>query len=147
MLEADLLEKLKKVERLHSGATTPGEKDAAASAVARITSRLKELGRTEPAIEYNFRMPDMWSKRLMMALMRRYSIRPYRYSRQRRTTVMARVPRSFVNETLWPEYLELSQVLKNYFTEMTDRVIAQSIHGDATEEEVVPGDFLEQHPS
>lgn len=143
MLEADLLEKLRKVERLHAGATTPGEKDAAASALERITNRLKELGRTEPSIEYNFRMPDMWSKRLMMALMRRYSIRPYRYNRQRRTTIMARVPRSFVNETLWPEYLELSLVLKNYFTEMTDRVIAQSIHGDATEEDVVTGEFLE----
>ncbi len=145
VLEADLLDKLRKIERLHAGATTPGEKDAAASALARIQARLAEITRTEPAVEFNFRMRDLWSKRLLIALLRRYSIRPYRYSRQRRTTVMARVPRSFVNETLWPEYLELSQVLKTYFSDMTDRVIAQSIHGDATEEEVVPGDYLEQH--
>lgn len=143
MNERDLLDKLQKIERLFAGATTPGEKEAAADAIARIQKRLREVERVEPAIEYRFSLTDAWSKKLFIALLQRYGIRPYRYSRQRRNTVMARVPRRFVNETLWPEFLELSAVLKGYLDEMTDRIIATGIHRGDTEVEVVPGDFLE----
>ena len=143
MLEADLLDKLRKIERLYAGSTTPGEKDAAADAIARIKKRLAETAKTEQPIEYKFTLSDAWSKKLFIALLRRYAINPYRYSRQRRNTVMARVPRSFVDETLWPEFIELSKVLKTYLDEMTDRVIAGGVHGDVAEEEVVSGEFLE----
>jgi hypothetical protein len=57
---------------------------------------------------------------------------------------MVRVPRSFVNETLWPEFLELSEVLKTYLEEVTNRVIAQAIHEDAGEEEIIAGEYLGQ---
>jgi len=40
MLDQDLLDKLQKIERLYAGATTQGEKAAAADAIARITKRL-----------------------------------------------------------------------------------------------------------
>lgn len=143
MLEADLLDKLRKIERLYAGATTPGEKDAAADAIARIKRRLAEIAKTDKPIEYRFRLTDDWSKKLFIALLRRYEINPYRYARQRRNTVMARVPRSFVDETLWPEFMELSKVLKTYLDEMTERVIAEGVHGDATEEDIVSGDYLE----
>ena len=143
MLEPELLDKLKKIERLYAGATTPGEKDAAADAIARIKRRLAEIAKTEQAVEYKFSLTDAWSKKLFIALLRRYSINPYRYSRQRRHTVMARVPRSFVNETLWPEFIELSKVLKSYLDEMTDRVISEGVHADQAEEDVVSGEFLE----
>lgn len=143
MLEADLLDKLRKIERLYAGATTPGEKDAAADAITRIKKRLAEIARTDKPVEYRFRLADDWSKKLFIALLRRYSINPYRYARQRRNTVMARVPRSFVDETLWPEFLELSKVLKSYLDEITERVIAGGVHGDVAEEEVVSGEFLE----
>lgn len=33
----------------------------------------------------------------------------------------------FVDETLWPEFLELSNVLQEHLTQITDRVIAESI--------------------
>lgn len=143
MLDKDLLEKLRKIERLYAGATTPGEKGAAADAMARITKRLQETTRTEHAIEYKFTLSDGWSKKLFIALLRRYSLKPYRYARQRRTTVMVRVPRSFVDETLWPEFMELSAVLKNYLDEMTEQVIRQGIHEDGADEDVVAGDYLE----
>ncbi|HEY9607478.1 MAG TPA: hypothetical protein V6C85_38190 [Allocoleopsis sp.] len=38
--------------------------------------------------------------KLFLALLRRYGVEPYCYSRQKHTTVMARVPVSFANETL-----------------------------------------------
>jgi hypothetical protein len=98
----------------------------------------------EKPIEYRFTLTDGWSKKLFLALLRRYELRPYRYARQRRNTVMVRVPRSFVNETLWPEFLELSEVLKTYLEEVTNRVIAQAIHEDAGEEEIIAGEYLGQ---
>jgi hypothetical protein len=67
--------------------------------------------------------------------MRRYGIQPYRYSRQRRTTVMARLSSSFVNETLWPEFLELQETLAGYFDALTDRVIEQALDVKAGEAE------------
>ena len=40
---------------------------------------------------------------------------------------MARVPVSFVNETLWPEFQELNKTLGSYLDEETDRVITKQI--------------------
>jgi hypothetical protein len=141
MDENDLIEKLRKIERLHAGAATTGERDAAADAMARIKNRLLAYERTEKAIEHRFKLNDDWSKKLFIALLRRYGLKPYRYARQRRTTVLVRVPRSFVNETLWPQYLELSNTLQGYLEDITDRLIAKGVHGDASEEEVIAGDL------
>lgn len=143
MLEQELLDKLKKIERLHAGATTLGEMDAAADAILRIKKRLAEITKVEAIIEFKFTFNDSWTKKLFVALLRRYAIRPYRYSRQRRTTVMARLPKSFVDGTLWPEYLELDKILRTYLEDVTNRVISEAIHANAGEEEVITGDFLE----
>lgn len=143
MKESDLLEKLRKIERLYAGAATTGEKEAAAEAMNRIRNRLGEVAKVDKPIEFKFTLMDGWAKKLFLALLRRYELKPYRYSRQRRNTVMVRVPRSFVNETLWPEFLELSTVLKTYLEDVTNRVIADVIHEDTGDEEVVLGEYLE----
>ena len=70
-----------------------------------------------------------------MALLRRYGITPYRYRGQRRTTVMARVSRACVDETLWPELQELQSTLAAYFDALTDRVIEQALEVKAGEAE------------
>jgi hypothetical protein len=142
MREQDLLDKLSKIERLYAGAATLGEKEAAADAILRIKRRLGETAKIERPIEYKFTLADGWSKKLFTALLRRYELRPYRYARQRRTTVMVRVPRSFVDETLWPEFLELSKVLQTYLDEVTERVISGAIHANEGEEEVIAGEYL-----
>lgn len=144
MHERELLEKLQKIERLYAGAATPGEKAAAADAIARIRARLKKTERAERAIEYKFTLADGWSKKLFVALLRRYELKPYRYARQRRNTVMVRVPKTFVDETLWPEFLELSDVLQKYLEDVTRRVIAQAIHADDGDEEIIAGEYLEK---
>lgn len=94
-IEADLREKLRKIEALFSGAGTAGERLAAEAALQRVRVRLVELERRDPAIEMQFSMADQWSRRLFLALCRRYGLTPYRYRRQRLTTVMVRVPRGF----------------------------------------------------
>jgi hypothetical protein len=142
MKESDLLEKLRKIERLYAGAATTGEKEAAAEAMNRIRNRLGEVAKVDKPIEFKFTLMDGWAKKLFLALLRRYELKPYRYSRQRRNTVMVRVPRSFVNETLWPEFLELSTVLKTYLEDVTNRVIADVIHEDTGDEEEVAGEYL-----
>lgn len=143
MNEAELLEKLRKIERLYAGAATHGEKEAAADAMRRIQQRLKKTEKAERPIEYKFTLLDSWSKKLFIALLRRYDLRPYRYARQRRNTVMVRVPKSFVDDTLWPEFLELSEVLQQYLEDITRRVISEGIHADASEEEIIAGEYLE----
>ncbi len=135
--ETELIEKLKRIEALFAGATTDGERDAAANALQRIQERLKKEQETNPPVEYKFTMADMWSRKLFVALLRRYGIKPYRYYRQRYTTVMAKVSGKFVDEVLWPEFSELNETLQAYLKDITNRVISQSIHSDSSEAEVV----------
>jgi hypothetical protein len=137
MNETRLIEKLKKIEALFAGATTPGEKVAAGKAKDRILERLKALEKVDPPIEYRFSMGDMWSRKVFVSLLRRYGVQPYRYRRQRHTTVMARVSKRFVDETLWPEFLGISDILANYLSDVTDRVIHQVLHKDSSEAEVI----------
>ncbi|MDZ4402084.1 hypothetical protein [Prosthecobacter sp.] len=137
MREQDLFDKLRKIERLYAGATTHGEKEAAAEAIARIKRRIGETAKIDRPVEYKFTLVDGWSRKLFLALLRRYALKPYRRARQRRNTVMVKVPRSFVEETLWPEFLELSEVLQSYLDEVTERVISQGIYADEGDEEVV----------
>ena len=61
-----------------------GEKVAASNARSRILERLKEVQKLDPPVEYKFTMRDVWSKKLFLALLRRYGIKPYRYYRQSR---------------------------------------------------------------
>lgn len=131
--EQQLVEKLRRIEALHARPGSEGEREAAERARERIQARLKQLEAEEPPIEVRFTLSDQWSRHLFVALLRRYGIRPYRYRGQRRTTVMARLNRSFVNDTLWPEFLELQSTLVAYFDALTDRVIEQALEVKAGE--------------
>jgi hypothetical protein len=137
MDELKLIERLRLIEALFAGASTEGERVAAERARERILERLASMVREEPPIEYKFTLGDHYSRRLLLALCRRYGLTPYRYSGQRHTTVMVRVSKRFVDETLWPEFQELSQTLRNYLSEVTDRVVAQVLHEDHSEATVI----------
>jgi len=91
----------------------------------RIKARLREFEKIDPPIEYKFSLPDIWSHQVMMALLQRYGAKPYRYSGQRRTTIMAKISRRFVHETLMPEFDQLHSTLMAYLHEVTERVIHQ----------------------
>jgi hypothetical protein len=128
-----LFETLRKIEALYSGAATPGERDAAASARERIRARLASLAQEERSEEFRFSLDNPWSRKIFVALLRRYGIEPYRYSRQRRTTVMARVPRSFVDQTLMPEFQAMNRALIDHLERITDDIISQEISTDTSE--------------
>jgi len=137
MDEATLIEKLLKIEALFAGATTSGERVSADMARERILRRLKESLPKDPPIEYKFTFRDMWSKKVFNALLRRYDLKPYRYHGQRYTTVMVDVPKSFVDETLWPEFQKINKELSAYLGEVTHRVVKQVLHEDDSDAEIV----------
>jgi len=86
--EQSLREKLRKIEALFAGAGTEGEKVA--------TGKEKE-------IEVKFSISDVWSRQLFVALCRRYGLRPFRYRRMHRQSIIIRAPKIFVEQVLWPE--------------------------------------------
>lgn len=131
--EAQLRERLRKIQALFEGATTTGERNAAAAAIERIRKALGAAAQTERPVEFQFSMPDPWQRRLFTALCRRYGLAPFRYKRQRYSTVVVMAPGSFVRQTLWPEYQELREALNSYLNEATERIIREEVYGDADE--------------
>jgi len=133
--EQSLIEKLRQMEARFATAAGPGENATTADVVTRILNRFGESDKAEPPREYRFSMPDRYSRSLFNALLRRYKIQPYRYRGQRQTTVMARVTKRFVDDVLWPEYLEMNRTLQLFLDEVTRRVIERAVHADASESE------------
>jgi len=133
--EEQLRTRLRKIEALFAGATTPGERLAAEAALTRIKARLAEAQRTAANVELRFSITDPWSRQLFVALARRYGLRPYRYPRQRRTTVMLQAPESFLREVLWPEFEALDEALVGYLAEVTARIIRDEVHGETGDAE------------
>ena len=133
---AELQEKLRKIEALFAGAGTAGEKAAAGAAAERIRAKLGEAGTREAATEIRYRIADPWSQKLFIALCRRYGLRPFRYARMKRQTVVVKGPRSFLDRVLWPEFLQLDAALSTFLAEVTDKVIREEVYrdtGDADE--------------
>jgi hypothetical protein len=64
--ETTLIERLRRIEALHAGATSVGECPAAAEGRKRIQRRLEKLVRSDPAIEFRFTLADGWSRRLLV---------------------------------------------------------------------------------
>jgi hypothetical protein len=137
--EPDLAEKLRKLEALFARPGSEGERTAAANALERLRERLRQLEHSQPPKVYRFSLPDDWSRALFVALARRYGMEPYRRPGQRFTTVMLRASGEFVDETLWPEFVELQKVLHRHLREVTQRLIAEAIHHDVTDIGERPG--------
>jgi hypothetical protein len=137
MREADLIDKLRKVEALFAGAKTPGEKAAAGQAAEKIRARLRHAESREAPVEIRFSIPDPWARQLFCALCRRYGLRPYRYSRMQRQSILVRAPQSFVDGVLWPEFQQLESILQSYLAEVTKRVIREAIHRESSDAETV----------
>ena len=144
-VEGTLIEKLRKLEALHAGTRVDGEREAARLAAERIRARLEELRGRETDVELVYRLQDSWSRKLFVALCRRYGLTPYRERGQRQTTVMVRAPRTFHDRTLWPEFLALSKELETSLDELTDRVIREAINDDVSEAPEAPKALAESN--
>lgn len=127
----ELIEKIRKVEALFSGTDSPGEKQAASSALERLHAQLGAV--PEKTVDWKFSLPDPWKRQLFVALCRRNSLTPFRQYRQRSSTVMVRCSQSMVDQILWPQFLELSKLLHDYLDEATRDIISRGVHGDLSE--------------
>ncbi len=78
-------------------------------------------------------LPDPWSRRLFIALCRRYGIKPYRFARMKRQTVIVKAPRSFQETVLWSEFKEANAALSAFLSDITDKVFRDTIFRDASD--------------
>lgn len=126
--EQRLRNKLRKIEALYASAATAGERAAAGAAAERLRKQFETASQSEPSEEFKFSIPDLWSRQLFIALCRRYGLRPFRYRRMHRQSVLIRAPASFVNGILWPEFEELSSALTQHLSEITETIIREEVH-------------------
>ncbi len=75
-------------------------------------------------------MPDAWSVRLLVAVCRKHGLRPFRYARQRRTTVMVRARERYFDRVVWAEFSRLQTELELYFEDVADHLITRAIGSD-----------------
>lgn len=123
MTEAELKRKLAAIEALLHGATTDGERAAA----QHVLEALKGKAPKEQPEELQFSIHDFWSRKLLIAMLRKAGLEPYRLRGQRRTTVMVRGRRSFVVDVVFKQFLEADRTLSDYLAEVTDRVIRETL--------------------
>jgi hypothetical protein len=88
-------------------------------------ARLAELRAREPCEECQIAMPDAWVGALLIALLHDWGLDPYRYARQRSTTLIVSVPPTFANEILMPELQKLTDVACARFGNVTRDLIAE----------------------
>ena len=130
--DEELRTKLARVEALFRRAGSPGERAAAGAAMDRLQGRLGASGAkpAEPEVELQFSLPDAWSVSLFVAVCRKHGVRPYRYRRQRRTSVVVRARERDFNRVVWPEYSRLQNELESYFEDVTDHLIGRAMGSD-----------------
>ncbi len=115
-----LLDKIKKIEALIEGATSEGEKRAAELAKKRVNQKMEDQPNM---VEYRLYTPDYWHKKLLLAICRKYGLKPFRYHRQKYTTVMVKIEEDFLNNVVWKEYLEYSDHLEKLIEDITSDLI------------------------
>lgn len=134
--EKDIQDKLAKLETLFARGATAGERAAAGAARDRLQARidLERDGNGDADTELRYSLPDVWSVRIFVALCRKHDIQPYRYPRQRRTTVMVRVHQSTFESTVGEEFRALHRELTAYFGDMVEHLIADVMKSDGDDE-------------
>jgi hypothetical protein len=140
--ELCLIEKLQKIEALYLRSTTVGEKAAAAQAMNNIQNKLEYYRQEEPPVEWTYRVNNYFEKRLLQALLKKYGLESYRYSGQRYTTLNVMITRRMSKEVIWPQYLEMCEVLRKYLDEVTNDVIKKAMGQEESEDEIREVKFL-----
>ena len=142
--EQQLRAKLRTITAVFEGnAIIAGERQAAATTIERIRQAGNDAVHTQSLPETKFSMADQWQRRLFCGLCRRYGLQPYRYKGQSYFTVMVQTSQSFVDDTLWPEYLSLQAALHSYLNEAAERIIREEVSQDAGEAKERGGITLE----
>ena len=125
----NIREKLEKLEALFARGATEGERAAAQAALDRLRKQ-RGTRAIEDAVEFQYSLPDTWAVKIFVALCRKHGVKPYRYTRQRRTTVMVKVQKSWFEQTVMAEFATLHGELVAYFQDTVDHLIADAMKSD-----------------
>ena len=136
----ELYEKLRKVEALVAEGATAGERNAATNVREALRDRIAAVA-DEPPSEWRFAIHDPWKRRLFYAICRKHGVEPYRYTRQKRQSVMVRAPRRVVQQTLIPEFDQMSAVLFDYLDSVTPGVVEEVLGQSDQDASVVAGEL------
>lgn len=133
----DIRAKLEKLEALFARGATEGERAAAGAARDRLAAQLHEAAK-ENEVELQYSLPDAWAVRIFIALCRKHGVQPYRYARQRRTTVMVKVRQTEFERTVMAEFKVLHAELVAYFKATVDHLIADAMKSDGEDDHLEP---------
>lgn len=131
----DIRAKLEKLEALFAQGATQGERAAAGAALDRLAARLDD-GPGEEEVELQYSLPDLWAVRVFVALCRKHGVRPYRYPRQRRTTIVVRARQAEFERTVLAEFHKLHSELAAYFHDTVDHLIADAMKSDGDDRNI-----------
>lgn len=131
MNELVLSNKIKEIEKNILGAS--GSNDEILQIAKK---RIYEYEKIDKAKEYQFSVGDKYSKKLFVAIARRYGLRPYRLKRQKHTTVMLKVSKRFVDDILWPEFMILCSELDFYLEHVANEIIRLSVFENFEEDNI-----------
>lgn len=134
--ELGLIDKLQKIEALYLGATTAGERAAAAQVMANVQNKLESYRQEEKTTEWTLTVENQFEKRLLKAILAKHGLSVYRYPRQRYTTLKVMATKATINTIIWPQYLEMCKVLESYLDEVTSDVIKKSMGQENSEDEI-----------
>ena len=104
--------------------------DKARRRAAETITRIKSGEERVEKAAVRLSLPDVWSVRLFVAVCRKHGVRPFRYRRQRRATVMARIGQGLLVRVLWPDFERLHDELESYFEDVTDHLIEEALGSD-----------------
>lgn len=137
-----LIERIKRIEAIYEQSHFSGEKEAAAAMLKKMKEKVDE-DRNSQISEFKFTFSNHWSRKLFCSLLRRYDIKPYRYSGQRYTTVMAKTSQRIIEKIIWPEFQEIDSELWKYFDNIADSIISKSVYKESKDAEVIDKKLIE----
>lgn len=131
--EAELEKQLRGIEARFAKARTSKEWQAAGAARQRLMQRMARADVDHP-VEWQFSSLTVWERQLLMALARRYGLKPYRYQGQHRGTLILQAPKAFIKEVLGPEFKRCSETLRARLDEVAQLVLAEVLEEDPRRE-------------
>jgi hypothetical protein len=132
--------KLEQLENLAAQATTDGERVAATRARERVRRHLEDLEDPpdsspqwdchEADPHWQFRVPDEWSRRVLIAVLRANDLEPYRRGGQRHETVCVQAPGGVIRSKVWPDFRDQALALYRALTTVADRFMDAVFQSD-----------------
>ena len=86
-------------------------------------AQLAEWRRREADQEFQVSLPTAEAQGVLVTWCVRYGVTPYRKTKQRRTTICIRVPRSFMHDVLWPQVDAMSRAIETAKLRALTRVL------------------------